>query len=387
MRVVHAGEAFPEEVTAALFLLGPDAERDAPPWWREALHHLEALGFDGEVFAPDARDPTAPLPPEALRAWREQALQRSDHILVWAGETDWSAGVSANPEWLMMMEAWGFWKARDPARLMLVTSAATAFAEHLRQDARSLGIPVCDTLAGACRLAAAAGSANRQGGEVHVPLHVWRTASFQSWHKAQRDAGNSLCGGHVEWIFRLSEQAVLYWAMQADLHVAAEDRHKANEVVLGRPDVAAVVLYCPASDWLQTEVVLVREFRSPARTPDGYHLGLPSGSSPANDQDALALAQSEVREETGLDVPATRLRRHPDRQLAGTLATYHAWLFSADLSPADIAAVRAREAAHHGYGVPAESERTYPCVRTVREILTEPSVDWSTIGMILAVVR
>jgi 8-oxo-dGTP pyrophosphatase MutT (NUDIX family) len=382
MRVIQAGEAYPDEISATLFLLGPDAANQAS-WRREALRHLETS--NGEVFVPERRDPAAPLDLDALHAWQEEALRRSDHILVCLPDDADATVVDTSS--LALVEAWGYWKGRDPARLILTASGSTELAERLRGDAHRHGIPVCDTLGDACRRVAAAGTARRQGGEVHVPLHVWRAASFQSWYKAQRDAGDALVGADVEWIFRSGKGDLLYWALHADLHVAAESRRKSNEVVLGRPDIAAVVLYRPAPDWLDTEVILVREFRSPARTPDGYHLGLPSGSSCSADKDALTVAREEVHEETGLDIPAARLRRHPDRQLLGTLSTHHAHLFAAELTPVEIAEVRARASSRNPHGLLAETERTYPCVRTVREIFDDPCVDWSTIGMIIAVVR
>jgi len=48
------------------------------------------------------------------------------------------------------------------------------------------------------------------------------------------------------------------------MYIKSEDRHKTNEVVLSRPDISTVVGYLPHSDDLmETEVVIVREFRSP----------------------------------------------------------------------------------------------------------------------------
>jgi len=32
----------------------------------------------------------------------------------------------------------------------------------------------------------------REGGEVEVPLHIWKTPSFQSWYQSQKKVGNEL---------------------------------------------------------------------------------------------------------------------------------------------------------------------------------------------------
>ena len=40
--------------------------------------------------------------------------------------------------------------------------------------------------------------AERRGGERGVPLHVWRTATFQAWYAAARAAGHRLDGARLE---------------------------------------------------------------------------------------------------------------------------------------------------------------------------------------------
>src|SRR5258708_3717609 len=43
--------------------------------------------------------------------------------------------------------------------------------------------------------------ARRTGGQRHVPLLLWRTASFQRWYCAQAAAWNSLLSARVVWTF------------------------------------------------------------------------------------------------------------------------------------------------------------------------------------------
>jgi 8-oxo-dGTP pyrophosphatase MutT (NUDIX family) len=385
MRVFYATEPLPDETTCSIFLMGPTprAGRGRVASWRpEAIRELGRLGFRGEVFAPEPRGGDWPDDYADQIDWEDAALRRADRILVWLPrEMHALPGLTTNDEW-------GYWKGRDPARLVLGTPPEAAHVRYQREYARRLGVPILDTLADACTLAAADPGELRRGGECDVPLHVWRTASFGGWYATQRAAGNVLHAARVEWVFRVGDRrAVLYWAVHVDVHVAAEGRRKTNEVVIGRPDVAAAVLYRPGRGLPDTEVVLVREYRAPAATADGYVWELPGGSSPHPDLPPRDTALAEVEEETGMAVPPEAVRAHAARQVAGTLSAHKAHVFSAELTADQIAGLKAREAAGTAGGVGAESERTYVHVRTVRDVLVDGRIDWSTLGMILAVLR
>jgi hypothetical protein len=72
---------------------------------------------------------------------------------------------------------------------------------------------------------------------------------------------------------------LLFWAVHVDVWVAAENRNKSNEVVIGRPDISCVVPYVRATTMLDTQLVLIREYRPPARSADGFVHELPGGST------------------------------------------------------------------------------------------------------------
>jgi len=224
--------------------------------------------------------------------------------------------------------------------------------------------------------------ARREGGERDVPLPVWRTPSFQRWYAAQRHAGNTLLGARAVWTFRLEPGTVFFWALHVRVHVVAEDRVKSNEVVISRPDVSVVALYRRGPTRDQTTVVLVREFRSAASTPDGNVHELPGGSS-LQPSTPLAEAKDEVEEETGLAIEAGRFRPHGSRQVAGTMSAHHAHLFSAEITDEELARLRA--ARNRPYGVQAEDERTWVEIATYGEIRRASLVDWATLGMLATV--
>ena len=268
---------------------------------------------------------------------------------------------------------------------MLGTPSGAQCVRYQHHYAEQLNIPMFTTLEAMCQAAASEAGSARRGGECQVPLHLWRTDSFQAWHAAQKQAGNVLCGAKVEWVFRVGKKRVFYWALHVDMEVPAESRHKTNEVILGRPDIAAVVLYRRGEELLDTDVVLVREFRSPARTADGYIWELPSGSTLTESQPTEATAIQEVAEELGLSIDPRQLRRHAARQLAGTLSVHQVQVFSVALTAEQLVDLRAMERANATHGDRQQSEITSIRVRKVRDLLAEPLADWSTIGMILAV--
>ncbi|MWA02080.1 hypothetical protein F8568_017215 [Actinomadura sp. LD22] len=219
------------------------------------------------------------------------------------------------------------------------------------------------------------------GGEQGVPLRIRRTASFRRWYAAQRDAGNVLLGASPVWTTAAGNEsgAVFFWALHVRMRVGAEDRVKDNEVVISRPDVSVVALYRPGPSLDETVVVLVREFRSPASTSDGYVHELPGGSSPGA-PDPLVQAVDEVAEETGLRVDPRRFRAHGSRQVAATVSAHHAYLFSVEITDGELAWLRAR--LDRPLGVEADSERTWVEIATYGEIRAARLVDWATLGML-----
>ena len=229
--------------------------------------------------------------------------------------------------------------------------------------------------------------AHRVDGERDVPLSIWRTASFQRWYTAQRQAGNRLLSARPVWTFRPGHGAVFFWALHVRLQVTAEDRVKDNEVVISRPDISAVALYRPGPTRDETTIVLVREFRSPASTPDGDVHELPGGSAfghaAAGSPTPLAQARDEVEEETGLAIEASRFRRHGSRQVAATVSAHHAHLFSAEITDEELARLRAGQ--DGPYGLHADGERTWVEIATYGEIRAGDLVDWATLGMLAAV--
>ena len=130
--------------------------------------------------------------------------------------------------------------------------------------------------------------------------------------------------------------------------------------------------------------LLLREFRSNANTPDGMVHELPGGSSASRETTPLQVAVDELREETGLSLPASRFKMCGERQCMATMLTHQAHLFSIELTDDELQQCKSNEGKRFGEN---DSERTYIEVRTVGEILAAQDVDWTHIGMILSVLN
>jgi len=383
VNIVYAQEPLPATCAASIFLAGPTPRDASVPSWRpEALALLRAKGFTGTVFVPEPEKRLfdESFAYEAQVEWETRALARADVIVFWIPRR--VVGMPA----LTTNDEWGFHK--DSGRVVFGAPDDAEKVRYQRWWADHLAVPHARTLDQAldqalAQLGEVTPEDHRAGGECDVPLVVWRRPEFRRWLARQRSAGNALVGAKLLWTFRAgaSRSRLVFWALQVDVHVGAEGRHKGNEVLLGRADVSATVLYRPAPRWRDTEVVLVREFRSPGSAPDGFVHELPAGSS-FHASTPLRTAVEEVAEEVGLTLAPEALRDHGSRPLMATMSTHHAHVFSCELDRAAIDALRA--SAHTPRGLVEHSEQTWVEVRTLGDLLETRDVDWSTLGMVLA---
>ncbi|WP_433324742.1 nucleoside 2-deoxyribosyltransferase domain-containing protein [Spirillospora sp. CA-294931] len=364
--VVYAREEPPERWDAAVFLAGPSPRSPEVASWRpEAVALLcERWAHAGRlvVFSPEHRHDRYDDYLGQID-WEERCLHLSDVVLFYVPRD-----LATMPALTTNVE-WGVW--HDSGRVVFGAPPEAPRNRYLLHYAAKFDVPTATDLPGTvdAALAVVGEGASRAEGECEVPLLIWRTDPFRRWYRAQRGAGNTLLGARLVWRFGA------HWALHVQVHVAAEGRVKANEVVLARPDISTVLLYRPGPTLDETTVVLVREFRSPATTPDGFVHELPGGSGPA---DPLERAHAEVAEETGLAIDAARLRAHSDRQVAATLSAHRAHLYSAEITEAELEWLRA---AGPG-GVAADGERTHVEITTYGALRRDRLVDWSTLGMV-----
>ncbi len=382
MKVVYTGEETPDEVVSSIFLAGPTPRDNVTPSWRipDAIEILERIGYDGVVYVPEFRDRDRVVSDEEYVGqvdWEDDKLNMSDCI---AFHVD--RNLDTMPAFTTNHEHGEWFKS---GKVVFGAPNHAPKNRYLQLKGKRFGIPQAETLEETLRLAVAlvGRGALRTGGERYVPLQIWNTPSFQSWYADLKTAGNRLDKARVEWVHRFAPDydEIFYWAMLVDIYITSEDRHKRNEPVVSRPDTSNTVLFSPKDNPLDTEIVLVREFRSPVSNRDGYVWELPGGSS-FTEENPFERAVKEVAEETGLDIAYERFKPVEARQITATMSTHRAFLFAVELSNEEIAWLREQEG--KAFGDEEATERTFVEVKTIREVLQDLPLDWANLGMIIS---
>lgn len=340
----------------------------------------------------------------ATNSWRVTALGHSDALLCVP-----SAALLTQPEEIALLIRWA---AQRPLVLLLTGLAPksperAALLRALGEQRVQLAATPDEAVAHLLRVLRP--GMLRKGTECRIPLLLWRSPSFQSWYQALRHAGHELEDAELEWTHRVRSpgRPPFLWAVRPRVRIANERRQIGGEVVIGRADISAVVLYRQVAHTepgrhevvshegpvrrTGVEVVMVREYRAATRNALGFAWMLPGGSAARASEraaDPLATAVQEILEETGLRIVPSQLTAVPsgDRQLVASLSSHHAQLFRAELSDAQVAQVQAAQAAGRPFGA-TPTERCYVHLRPLTEILADPSVDWSQLGMLSAALR
>jgi len=380
MQVVYAKQDLPASWVHAIFLAGPTPRDTITPSWRpEAIKLLEASGYDGVVFVPEPEEGVFSENYEEQVQWEKQCLEMADKILFWVPRD-----LRSMPAFTTNVE---FGRYVDTGKCILgfpPDAPKMRYLDWLAGDAKA-SCPVAHTLQEAVDLATQGWEGEvRTGGERYVPRIVWDTSMFKAWYDSLKQAGNRLDYAKVYWTFQIPKlKRVFSWVLQVSVWIEEEGRSKTNEWVFSRVDLATAVLFHRGDpgDPSQTEVVLVREFRSPTRTPDGYVRELPGGSIDPY-EDGRVAASREVFEETGLALDKGRFIPRGSRQGVGTLSSHHIHAFAVELATHELAQAKLLEARGTTFGEVEDTERTYVEVRSLKYLLETEQVDWATMGVI-----
>jgi hypothetical protein len=379
MRVVCANEPWPTEFTKSIFLAGPSPRGEGNSWRPDAIRELRAAGYDGVIFSPEPSDRNYPADYDQQISWELEAMNRSDCILFWIPrELEKMPGFTTNVEFGDMLKSGKVVLGAPegaPKIRYLVDRAEREFVVDTTTLQQTVGAAMQHVGEGAFR----------QGGECCVPIHIWKTPSFQSWLQAHKGVGNRLDGAKQEWVFRVgpNKQFVFAWVLHVNIYVAAEGRNKVNEFIFSRTDVSSIMLYYrPETTYEDIKIAMVKEFRSPVANADCFVRELAGGSSFKGNQDPLMVAAFEVKEEMGFEIEPTRFKKIASRQLAATLSTHKAHLFAAELTEQEIEWLEKQARSNNYNGIEADSERTYVEVRRLGDIISDELVDFANLGMI-----
>jgi len=382
MNVVYAGEEIPKQIVKSIFLAGPTPRSNNIKSWRiEALEILEKLNYDGTVFIPEARSGEKYPDYDEQINWESTMMNLCDCILFWVDRqmrTDFEMiGLTTNMEF-------GEW--HKSGKVVLGFPKDAPKNRYLESRFNDLELKATYTLEDTIKSAIEmiGEGALRKDGEIYVPLYIWNTPMFQSWYKAQTIVGNELRYAKLNYVFHMPKaKKVFLWVLQVHVWIKEEDRIKENEFVVARTDICSAVLYKKAEKLENTEIVLVKEFRSPASNSSGFIYEIPGGSS-INPEDNIDVIHDEIKEELGLNIDKSKLQYINSRQLAGTLSSHKSHLYSLELSDEEITRLKNDKSVH---GVAEDTEITYIEVMTLKEIMANDILDWTNIGMIMTVLK
>lgn len=145
----------------SIFLAGPTprathpSERVIPtatPSWRPAaIDHIRSARFSGSILIPEPRDGVWTNHYDYQVEWEKKAMELADVILFWVPRRfdrhEWMPGLTTNIEW-------GFWTAKNPAKLVLGYPVWAEKIAYLAHDALRLSIPFHHDLKWVCEYAA-----------------------------------------------------------------------------------------------------------------------------------------------------------------------------------------------------------------------------------------
>lgn len=381
MKIIYTLEDLPQTINKSIFLAGPSLRpgQDIESWRTTAIQILQDKGYDGVVFCPENDGSfNEEFNYDEQVQWEEKCLNVADCIVFWIPrDLKELPGFTTNDEF-------GYWK--NSGKVVFGAPVSAEKVTYQKYYAEKLNIPFSTSLTETMQNAIdkVGEGSNRCGGERFVPLSIWKLDNFQDWYKAQTNAGNRLDWARAQYTFRPGNKDFIFlWILHVHVYVGAEDRVKTNEFVLSRTNISSVCLWHKSDPIMDSKVIIVREFRSPANNDDCFVRELVGGSSNTI-SDPLIVAKEEVEEETGFNIHPSRLKEHSTRQIASTLSSHKCHLYSVELSDDELKWFEDR--AGKPNGVAKDSEITYIEVCKVLDLLNNNLVDWSNIGQILSVI-
>lgn len=384
LNVIYAGEAMPKQITKSIFLAGPTPRsNDIKSWRNEAIELLKRNNYDGTVFIPEPRNGNKYPNYINQIEWEQQMLDACDCILFWIPrekkENFEMIGLTTNIEW---------GKYQSSAKVVVGFPDNAESVRYIQYECDKLGIKVNNTLEDTIKdaISFVGNGTLRQDGECYVPLIIWNTDMFTKWYLEQKQVGNVLEFAKVNYVFTMPKaKKVFLWILHVKIFIKDENRYKENEFVISRTDISSVVIYRKDNnDILNSDVVLVEEFRSPSRNERCKVLEVPGGSSVTDNVDPLEILVDEIKEETGLCFDKNRIVFEQDRQLMATLSSHKCYLYSVEITDEELTEIKKLEGTVNG--IEEDSERTYLRIFKLKDILKNNLLDWSNVGYILNVI-
>ncbi len=380
LNTVYYKEEMPKGFSKSLFLAGGTSRnyQEVSSWRETALQILDHIGYDGVVFIPEFRDKEEKYSShEEYIEWEEKYLECADVILFWVPR-DLSLDSKQQLKLPCFTTNIEFGKYINSGKVVFGAPEDAEKVSYMKYYVEKYDITVNQTLTETIReaLNLLGDGSPRQEGECFIPLNVWKLPTFQEWYQAHKQAGNILHDARVLYTFKPDHKTPFLWIVKANIWIKEENRFKSNEFVLSRPNLNTLMLWKKSDEILDSEVLLIKEFRTPANTKDGFIRELISGSSNIIE---------ELKEETGFSIEESRLQNHSNRQLMGTFSAHKSNLYSALLTDEEMNYFKSNQ--NKPFGLEKDSERTYIETYTIKDLLNNNLTDWSTLGQIFSVIN
>jgi len=396
MKVIYAQEEIPNKISKSVFLAGPSPRsKSVKSWRKDALMALDKMGYDGHVFVPEFEEyvysdgssvisDLQRLDDNSYKSqieWEEKCLNIADIILFWIPrDMEKLPGLTTNDEF-------GFWKRSGKIVLGIPKNADKI--DYQKYYAIKYTIPIFDSLNKSIVYIVdkLGDGAERNGGETYVPLHVWNHVGFQNWYKELKSAGNRLDDARVEytkWVGK-DNNYLFFISLWAKVWISSEYRHKENEVAIMRSDISSAVLYrLDKYNIMDSDIILVKEFRTPVSNYSGMVWEVPGGSSFKDNVSAEDIIISELQEEVGITFEKSRIIYNENRQLQSTTLTHKSHLYSVELTQEELDEIR-ENTKNKTFGETNDTEITYVEIVKLDSILKTELVDWANVGQILSI--
>jgi len=375
MKVIYAQQAIPNNISKSIFLAGPSlrTEQTGISWRIKALQILEIIGYDGVVFVPEAETGNfTDFNYDLQILWETKCLRIADNILFFINGNleNGLLGLTTNAEL-------GQWQ--DSGKCVLVTEETADSVRYQEWWAKELKVPAYHNMFDGIKyIDSIQVDCQRTDGERFVPQEIFLLEQFQSWYQSLKLNGNWLSDAKVLNTYRIpSNNKVFAFSLWVNVFIRNENRYKNNEFIFSRPDISSCVLYYPNENLLDSEIVLVSEFRSPVNNSEGKVYELPGGSSVKLGIDPKERIVEELEEETGFEPNIDKLNFEGERQICSTLLTHKNWLYSYCLD--DLEYQKLKLNVGKIFGNIEDTERTELHIFKVSDILNMNYVDWSNI--------
>lgn len=390
MQKVYSKEPMPDKITKSIFLAGGTYRNDKlkPLSWRfEALDILKKLNYTGTVYIPEDRDgyfDKSRL--EEQIQWERTCCKAADIIVFWIPRE-----LRPDYEMLCLTTNVEFGLYLDTHKLFIGSPKEAVMNEYLQFISKheykwydSLGELLKDVVD------YLGDGVERTGVECKIPKMIFESKQFQNWYQSQLSSGNYLTDYETLYSFVMPKAKKLFMTMfKPNVYVKDENRVKDIEFVVARSNMSyTLAYYRPNDNLLDTEIVLVKEFRSPVSNKDSFVYELPGGSSIDDSEDELEVASQELKEEIGLEVSPSRIKYITELQSSATLCSHKISLYKVELTKDEIDSLKFDADNKITHGNIEDTEKTYTVIANYNQLLNgDYPLDFTNLGMISVALR